>query len=290
MASHFSSPGLMAYATSPPPLAVRRLLIDLETPFDRHWCGNDAFRTALFNALSMGFPPGEQLFIDSVRAALPLLPEAKQTELQGQVAGFIGQEATHRRIHGLFNTQLERQGLVNAWIPRAQRRLKKMESFAPKHMLALTAAYEHFTALLAQWLLQHEEVFTDCDVRLKTLWLWHSAEEVEHKAVAFDLYQALCGSRAWRSFWFLSATLVFATDTLHQTLYNLKRDGTLWQRRTWASAGSFLFGREGVLRHSFGPWRAYLGKHFHPAQADSPLAGQWLTANAGYFSVVPARD
>jgi len=43
---------------------VRRLLIDLDTPPDRHWCGGDAFRTAWFNALSMSFPSGEQFFID----------------------------------------------------------------------------------------------------------------------------------------------------------------------------------------------------------------------------------
>ena len=48
-------------------LVVRRLLIDLETPLARHWCGGDAFRTALFNALSMSFPVGEQFFIDAVR-------------------------------------------------------------------------------------------------------------------------------------------------------------------------------------------------------------------------------
>ena len=46
-------------------LVVRRLLIDLETPFARHWCGGDAFRSALFNALSMSFPVGEQFFIDA---------------------------------------------------------------------------------------------------------------------------------------------------------------------------------------------------------------------------------
>lgn len=286
-------PATSSFHASPKPLpalSVRRLSVDLETPIERHWCGNDPFRTALFNALSMGFPPGEQLFIDSVRDALPLLPKDVQVQFRHQVAGFIGQEATHRRIHGLFNARLEQHGLVNAWIPRAQRRLKRMEGFAPKHMLALTAAYEHFTALLAQWLLQHQDVFDNCEDRLRTLWLWHSAEEVEHKAVAFDLYQALCGSRAWRTFWFLCATLVFATDALHQTLYNLKRDGTLWQRRTWVSAGSFLFGRNGVLRHSFGPWRGYMGKHFHPAHAESPLAQQWLAANAASFSIVQARE
>ncbi|MFL6717281.1 MAG: metal-dependent hydrolase, partial [Burkholderiaceae bacterium] len=48
-------------------LVVRRLLIDREAPFARHWCGGDAFRTAFFNALSMSFPIGEQFFIDSVR-------------------------------------------------------------------------------------------------------------------------------------------------------------------------------------------------------------------------------
>lgn len=41
-------------------LVVRRLLVDLETPFARRWCGGDAFRTAFFNALSMSFPVGEQ--------------------------------------------------------------------------------------------------------------------------------------------------------------------------------------------------------------------------------------
>jgi len=39
---------------------VRRLLIDLETPFARHWHGGDAFRAAFTNALSMGFALGEQ--------------------------------------------------------------------------------------------------------------------------------------------------------------------------------------------------------------------------------------
>lgn len=281
-------------STSPaaalPAIAVRRLLIDLQAPIERHWCGNDAFRTALFNALSMGFPPGEQLFIDSVRAAIPLLPADKQAEFKSQVAGFIGQEATHRRIHGLFNAELERQGLINAWIPRAQRRLKRMENFAPRHMLALTAAYEHFTALLAQWLLQHQDTFDHCDERLQTLWLWHSAEEVEHKAVAFDIYQALSGNYLWRCFWFISATLVFATDALHQTVYNLKRDGTLWQRQTWASGWQFLFGRSGVLRHAARPWCAYLGRGFHPSDVHSPLAHEWLAANARHFSVIQTAD
>ena len=37
-------------------LAVRKLLVDLTTPFEKRWCGGDAFKSAFFNALSMSFP------------------------------------------------------------------------------------------------------------------------------------------------------------------------------------------------------------------------------------------
>jgi predicted metal-dependent hydrolase len=79
-------------------LVVRRLLIDLQTPFGRDWCG-DAFSTAFFNALSMSFPFGEQFFIDAVRDVMATLPPEAQDQYRADVRGFIGQEATHRRIH-----------------------------------------------------------------------------------------------------------------------------------------------------------------------------------------------
>ena len=138
-------------------LVVRRLLIDLQTPLPRHWCGGDAFRTAFFNALSMSFPVGEQFFIDSVRNGLKALPADEQDRLQGEVQGFIGQEATHRRMHALYNAHLEKQGLVNAWAPRAESRMKLLEGLDPRHPLAITAANEHFTAILAEWLLRNPD-------------------------------------------------------------------------------------------------------------------------------------
>src|SRR6476659_9633795 len=88
-------------------LVVRRLLVDMEQPIARHWCGGDAFRTALFNALSMSFPVGEQFFIDSVRDGSKALPPELQAKHQADVQGFIGQEATHRRLHALYNEHLD---------------------------------------------------------------------------------------------------------------------------------------------------------------------------------------
>jgi len=88
----------------------------------------------------------------------------------------------------------------------------------PRHPLAVTAANEHFTALLAEWLLAHPEVLQGAEPRLATMWQWHCAEESEHKNTAFDLYQALGGNHEWRITWFRRITVVFLGDVLRQTV------------------------------------------------------------------------
>jgi predicted metal-dependent hydrolase len=267
-------------------LPVRRLLIDLETPFARHWCGGDAFRSALFNALSMSFPIGEQFFIDAVKNGFKALPPEQQEKFKSDVQGFAGQEATHRRIHSLFNAHLERQGLVNEWAARAAARLALLEGADPRHPLGITAANEHFTAILAEWMLGNPELFADTEPRLRTLWLWHSSEESEHKSTAFDVYQALGGSHEWRVAWFRRVTLIFLGDTLRQTVANLRRDGALWRWRTWMSAALWLFGKRGLLRASLKPWYAYFRQDFHPRQQESGRARRWLEDNAAAYAVV----
>ena len=264
-------------------LVVRRLLIDMQAPIPRHWCGNDAFRTALFNALSMSFPVGEQFFIDSVRRSFKLLPESAQERFRTEIQGFVGQEATHRRLHALFNGHLEKLGLVNAWAERSQRRMKLLEEIDARHGIAMTAALEHFTAIMADWMLSNADLITGDDARLTTLWLWHSAEESEHKTTAFDLYQATGGSHEWRIKWFRRATFFFLTDTLRQTLSNLRRDGTLWKWSTWTSAASYLFGTRGLIRQTYAPWREYLRRDFHPSQQDSSASTRWLADHADRY-------
>lgn len=269
-------------------LVVRRLLVDMEAPIARHWCGGDAFRTALFNALSMSFPVGEQFFIDSVRDGFKALPPGRQERFRTEVQAFIGQEATHRRLHGLYNGHLDKLGLVNAWAPKAQERLKLLEGEDPRHALAITAANEHFTAIMANWLLRNADLLGTEDPRLVALWLWHSAEESEHKSTAFDLYQALGGNHQWRITWFRRVTLYFLGDVLRQTVLNLRRDGTLWTWRTWKSAASTLFGGRGLVRHTFKPWREYFRRDFHPGQQDASAGQRWLQEHRDQYVAVGA--
>jgi hypothetical protein len=269
-------------------LVVRRLLVNMEAPIARHWCAGDAFRTALFNALSMSFPVGEQFFIDSVRNGFRALRPEKQEPLREEVQGFVGQEATHRRLHALYNAHLDKLGLENEWEPRAKERLKLLEGLDPRHAVAITAANEHFTAILADWLLKNADMLGDEDERLKTLWLWHSAEESEHKSTAFDVYGALGGDHEWRITWMRRITTIFLGDVIRQTIHNLRRDGTLWKWSTWKSAASYLFGKRGLVRQTYGPWREYFRRDFHPLQQDSSASERWLAQHADLFMPVGA--
>lgn len=267
-------------------LVVRRLLIDLETPFALRWNGGDAFRSALFNALSMSFPVGEQFFIDSVRAGLKALPEEKRVALEKEVQGFVAQEATHRRIHATFNAQLDRLGCNNTWAPRSAARIKGNEFRGVKFHVASTAAVEHFTAILSAWIFRHPEVFEGSEPRLITLWRWHAAEEAEHRSTAFDMFRALEGSEEGRRDVFRVITTIFLSNLVRQTIRNLWDDGSLFKWSTWRSAYKVLFVKDGMFRGNIGPWREYLAPDFHPTKQAAPHAQAWLGEHSDQYAIV----
>ena len=267
-------------------LLVRRLLIDLNTPFPARWNGGDAFRSAFFNALSMSFPVGEQYFIYSVRNGLKTLPDEKQQEFAVEVQGFIGQEATHRRIHALFNAHLEKLGYHNEIARRAASRVTANAHRDPRMHVAATAATEHFTAIFADWMLRHPEALAGAEERLQTMWHWHSAEESEHRCTAFNIYNAMGGNHQWRIRTFYYVTVTFLSDVARQTVRNLWHDGSLFKWSTWRSAASFLFSKEGIIRSNVGLWRDYLAPDFHPNQHDARMSEQWLIDHQDQFSVV----
>jgi len=268
------------------PLVVRKLLIDMSAPFPARWNGGDAFRSAFFSALSMSFPVGEQYFIDSVRAGLKELPEEQRQRLAHEVQGFVGQEATHRRIHALFNGHLQTMGFVNTLEPRAARRMQHNAYRDVRIHVAATAATEHITAMFADWMFRHPEALEGCEPRLQTLWMWHAAEEAEHCSTAYDIYLALGGNYAWRVRMLRYITTLFALDITRQTIRNLWHDGSLFHWSTWKSAAQLLFTNDGMIRGNCAMWRAYLAPDFHPRQQDTSMSAQWLRDNADRYALV----
>jgi len=283
-----------------PVLTVRRLHIDLSGGFSQRWNGGDAFTTAYFNALSMSFPVGEQFFIDSVRDGAALLGDSPQDRaLRATVQSFIGQEATHRHLHAQYNAELQRQGFDNAWERRLQVEIARRRAAharwpalqRARSALAVTAAMEHYTALLGRLLLarvdQPGDWLRHADEPLRTLWRWHAAEESEHRAVAFDLYQQLGGGYWQRLRWFGYATRLFLGGSARQTLANLRHDHALSAPRTWLSALRFFCGRYGVVWRISGPLLAYLRPGFHPAgNGDDAAASAWLREHAAQWQAV----
>lgn len=270
-------------------LPVRRLHIDLATPFARRWNGNDAFRSAFMSALSLSFPFGEQFFIDSVKSGVQALPAALRDRFAEEVNGFVGQEATHRHLHALFNKQLAAQGLSNLIERRALRRTEKNAHLDIRLHVAATAGAEHLTALFANWLLQSPDALQNTEARLQTFWLWHSAEETEHRSVAFTIYRALGGNERHRVRVFKYVTVTFLIDLTVQTIHNLWHDRSLFSWSTWASGARFLFARTGLLRANYQGWRDYLSPEFHPRLHDAALSEQWLSDNAEQFTVMSQR-
>ncbi|MEO7107275.1 MAG: metal-dependent hydrolase [Rhodoferax sp.] len=267
-------------------LVVRKLLVDLAAPISARWNGNDAFRSAFFNALSMSFPVGEQYFMDSVRAGLKALPEAKRLAFTKEVQGFVGQEATHRRIHALFNGHLEKLGFDNVLERRASKRIRDNAQLDVRLHVAATAATEHLTALFADWMFHHPEALQGAEPRLQTLWLWHAAEEAEHCSTAFDVYRALNGSEEWRLRLLRYITWTFAMDIARQTIRNLLHDKSLFKWSTWQSAAKLLFARDGMIRSNYASWCAYKASTFHPRQQDTSRSVEWLHDNRDSFAVV----
>jgi len=259
-------------------LTVRKLNVDLSRGFARHWLDGDVYRTAFMNALSMSFPLGEQMFIDSVRAAVP--EAILETGLQAEVKDFIGQEASHRFVHQQYNAELARQGFDYTLEPEILKRIALVSRLPALDRLAVTCAFEHYTAMLADFVLRHPEWMDGAEPQMRTLWSWHAAEESEHKAVAFDVYRAAGGGYWKRVLWYLHVSLIFFWDSGRQTIHNLRRDRALWRLRTWTSAARTWFGRKGLAWHLFKPALDYLSPRFHPWQHDNrALLQMWLERN-----------
>jgi hypothetical protein len=260
------------------PIEIRNLRFATDKapePVPRYWHGGRRSVTTFFDNLSTLFPVGERFFVRSVRVHESLI---KDPALLGEMRAFYGQEGMHGREHVRYNAMLRAHGMP---IDPIEDRVKALLGLVTRVLtrrqrLAVTAALEHFTALLGHMVLEDDRLLTGAHPEMAALWRWHSVEENEHKGVAFDVYEAVGGTYLERCWIMLAATVVFWAKVLEQQARLMHHDGTLWSAKEWATLARFLFVEAGWLTRLWGPYLDWFRPDFHPWDLDSQgLIDRW---------------
>lgn len=256
---------------------VRNYRFDLEgeQKVPRYWHGGRRALTLFFNNLSIFFPAGERFFIASVRAHRDRI---KDPQLGEAVRAFCAQEGVHSREHIRYNEMLREQGFpVEEMEQRVVRLLRRVAKVTPpRWQLAVTCALEHFTALLAYFVLSDPRYLAGAHPTMARLWRWHAAEESEHRAVAFDVYKQSGGGYFERCLVMLLVTLHFWGRVILQQVRLMRADGLLWNWREWGALLRFLFIEPGGVPQLAFRYLSYYRPGFHPLHIDSDgLVASW---------------
>lgn len=261
--------------------AREKLAFGLDDSVPRWWFAGDAYKTRVVDGFQLTFPDGERYFINSVRK---FRDGVQDPALKQDVKSFIRQEGQHGMQHMNFNQLLKRQGVpVEAILKYERQALEVMENFfSPRFNLALTTAFEHFTALLADAFFANKATLEGADERVKALLGWHAIEEMEHRHVAFDVYvQSAKGGYFMRigAMTLASAMVLVAIFRLSDILLSV--DGFSRRQRLAMHLKNlpWMFGRKGLLSRMIPKIARYYDPRFHPSkEKDLHNYGAWLQA------------
>ncbi|MDB4998481.1 MAG: hypothetical protein JWM74_5913 [Myxococcaceae bacterium] len=241
----------------------------------KRWFAGSAAATQVANGVNLLFPAGERFFVRSVRHYLDQLDDPK---LVAEVRGFFGQEGRHAQAHERFFDTLREQGydvdaILKPYEELAYGRIEKMTS--PALRLSVTVALEHFTAILAEDALEADDL-AGAHPAMRKLLEWHALEELEHKAVAFDVLRAVHPSYALRVTGIALGSLVLAGFWIQATRALLAQDG-MTLRDAGRELGALRKAGERTGRHVSKPIftrvflrgiKEYLRPGFHPNDKD----------------------
>ncbi|WP_409239663.1 metal-dependent hydrolase [Streptomyces sp. PA5.6] len=252
-----------------------------------HWIPDEPTATHVINVLHLLLPAGERWFVKVFKEGLPLITDPV---LRDDVKGFMGQEATHSVQHAHVLDHLAAQRLDTAAFTKYVDFLfEKLLGERPplgapvpaqewlRFRLSIIAAIEQFTAVLGNWVLHAEGLDrAGSDEVMLDLLRWHGAEEVEHRAVAFDMFQHCGGQGLPRYARRVAGMTVTAPVMLYLwvwgTAYLIRHDPQLAGRLRYSLAEHNRAVRKGLLP----AWRElgaaiprYLRRSYHPSQEGS---------------------
>lgn len=232
------------------------------------WAVNNPLITFSHCVFSVVITEGERFFIRTVNACRDQIHDAG---LLDEVDLFIRQEAMHTRQHIAFNDAIRRFGIDVDRIERHTRRFLRLveRCLTRRGALSVTVFLEHLTTMLAETGYRFPEFRTEWHPGARDFWTWHGLEELEHKAVAFDVFEQAGGGYLTRVsgaclvlavLAVLPITLVgdwirFArvpSGTTPTRLAHKLREYPTLRRRTVAFFAQYLFA---YFKPDFHPWK-----------------------------------
>jgi predicted metal-dependent hydrolase len=257
--------------TQAPEIMPRNIDFALDPTRVADWLDGSPEKTVFWNAQSALFPVGERFFIHSVVQYRDLIDDPL---LKAQVKAFVQQEGFHTREHIAYNEALrtliapeELEADVEATVAFVKKRLPRLAS------LLATCALEHYTAFLAKSVLENPEFMRGAEPGYDRLWRWHALEEIEHKAVAFDVFRTVTKARGrnreLNRALSLPLSIVIFLPLFFRVVYKLmKAQGLHRKPASWAKFAWYAFGYPGMFRR-FGPAIVqYAAPSFHPNDID----------------------
>ncbi len=209
-------------------ITIRKVKFEFPDELDDVLPGVDLVRETYLVAFSLTMPYLEPYLIRTFRS---IADDITDSVLAADVHEFIGQEAQHFQNHRRINTIIKEQ-LGTAVAARLQKVEDRLEADyrrfnaekSRRFNLVYAEGFEAMTCAMAMTMF--EEVSSGSragDGRFgawQQLWAWHAAEEIEHRNVAFDVYEHLDGSWARRVTGSLRAQAHFqrAVDEMQRTL------------------------------------------------------------------------
>ncbi|MBG6094472.1 metal-dependent hydrolase [Nocardioides sp. WG-D5] len=166
------------------------------------WIPGEAFASHYISVLHLLLPEGERWFVKVFSEILPLIED---DQLREDVIGFIGQEGVHAAAHQEVQDYFNDNGLdVRPFAAEIEALFRKilgdrdLTGRAKEEWLieraAIIAGLEHLTAVLGNWVLNSPALDeAGADETMLDLLRWHGAEEVEHRNVAYDVFQHVDG-------------------------------------------------------------------------------------------------
>lgn len=244
----------------------------------QYWFADNPILTHAENAFSLFIPPGERFFIRSVQRYADRVADPG---LRALVRAFARQEALHTRAHEELNASFERFGVdVRRERARAEGAMARLARVLPARMqLAATAFLEHLTATGAHSLFAQPEIARAMHPEMLRFWRWHAAEEIEHKAVAFDVYREIGGGYLLRVASAAAAVLLLAGPLVASVRRMLRDDATPVTGEMRERARAL---HRKAMRPQLRMIAAYFSPRFHPwnVRDEAYLAGWYAAPDA----------